>query len=109
MTCNQANIGYGDGDIFIWNYCLQNSYGLSSISDISHDKDLAMKICNELRPKIQFHTLKLITRMIMRCWDAHRPIFKELHDELWDYYDDYDHLYKEKNKDLEIEIQIKKN
>ncbi|RHZ75485.1 hypothetical protein Glove_213g77 [Diversispora epigaea] len=48
----------------------------------------------------------------MRCWDArvtHRPTFKELYDELvqyWDYYDD--DLREGKNKDSEIEIQIKK-
>ncbi|RHZ85744.1 hypothetical protein Glove_60g130 [Diversispora epigaea] len=71
--------------------------------DISHDKDLAMKICNGLRPKIPFHTPKLITRMIMRCWDArvtHRPTFEELFDELKKYRKDYD------NKDSEIRIQI---
>ncbi|RHZ85569.1 hypothetical protein Glove_64g97 [Diversispora epigaea] len=31
---------------------------------------LTMKICNGLLPKIPFHTPKLITRTIMRCWDA---------------------------------------
>ncbi|RHZ69950.1 hypothetical protein Glove_276g45 [Diversispora epigaea] len=47
---------------FICNYCLQNNH------------------CFELRPKIPFHTPKLITRMIVRCWDArvsHRPTFDE--------------------------------
>ncbi|RHZ85267.1 hypothetical protein Glove_67g77 [Diversispora epigaea] len=38
--------------------------------DIPHDEDLTIKICNGLQPKIPFHTPKLITRMIMRCWDA---------------------------------------
>ncbi|RHZ88749.1 hypothetical protein Glove_21g80 [Diversispora epigaea] len=75
--------------LLIWNYCLRNDYGLP---DIPHDKDLAMKICNGLRPKIPFHTPKLITRMIMRCWDArvtHRPTFKELYSELEQYYWNY--------------------
>ncbi|RHZ81983.1 hypothetical protein Glove_115g7 [Diversispora epigaea] len=36
--------------------------------DILHNKDLVMKICNGLRPKIPFHTPKLITKMIMGCW-----------------------------------------
>ncbi|RHZ86004.1 hypothetical protein Glove_57g124 [Diversispora epigaea] len=79
--------------------------GFPPYPDIPHDKDLAMKICNGLRPKIPFHTPKLITRMIMRCWDArvtHRPTFKELYDELYKYWNDYD------NKDSEIVIQIKK-
>ncbi|RHZ88221.1 hypothetical protein Glove_25g43 [Diversispora epigaea] len=44
--------------------------GIPPYHDIPHNKDLAMKICNGLRPKIPFHTPKLITRMIMRCWDA---------------------------------------
>ncbi|RHZ63145.1 hypothetical protein Glove_332g18 [Diversispora epigaea] len=75
--------------------------------DIPHDKDLAMKICNGLRPKIPFRTPKLITRMIMRCWDARvtlRPTFEELYYELKKYYGDY--VREGKNK--EIGIQIKK-
>ncbi|RHZ69932.1 hypothetical protein Glove_276g8 [Diversispora epigaea] len=86
--------------------------GFPPYPDIPHDEDLAIKICNGLRPKIPFHTPKLITRMIMRCWDArvtHRPTFKELKDELKKYYWDYrDYLYEGKNKDSEIVIQIKK-
>ncbi|RHZ80712.1 hypothetical protein Glove_132g286 [Diversispora epigaea] len=53
--------------------------------DIPHDNDLVLKICNGLRPKIPFHTPKLITRTIMRCWNArvtHRPTFEELAIEL---------------------------
>ncbi|RHZ51624.1 hypothetical protein Glove_476g37 [Diversispora epigaea] len=86
--------------------------GFPPYSDIPHDKDLAMKICNGLRPKIPFHTLKLITRMIMRCWDArvtHRPTFEELCKELYEYYNDYyDYLDEGKNQDSEIVIQIRK-
>ncbi|RHZ75000.1 hypothetical protein Glove_218g45 [Diversispora epigaea] len=86
--------------------------GFPPYPDIPHDKDLAMKICNGLRPKIPFHTPKLITRIIMRCWDArvtHRPTFKELEGELLKYYYDYKgYLEEGKNKDSEIGIQIKK-
>ncbi|RHZ74061.1 hypothetical protein Glove_227g158 [Diversispora epigaea] len=86
--------------------------GFPPYPDIPHDKDLAMKICNGLRPKIPFHIPKLITRIIMRCWDArvtNRPTFNELYNELWKYYKDYkDYLKKGKNKDSEIVIQIKK-
>ncbi|RHZ74189.1 hypothetical protein Glove_227g55 [Diversispora epigaea] len=86
--------------------------GFPPYPDIPHDKDLAIKICNGLRPKIPFHTPKLITRMIMRCWDArvtNRPTFKELEDELDKYWEDYrDYLEEGKNKDSEIVIQIKK-
>ena len=71
-----------------------------------------MKICNGLRPKIPFYTPKLITRTIMRCWDArvtHRPTFKELEDELEKYSVDYeDYLRKGKSEGSEIVIQIKK-
>ncbi|RHZ85743.1 hypothetical protein Glove_60g136 [Diversispora epigaea] len=86
--------------------------GFPPYPDIPHDNDLALKICNGLRPKITFHTPKLITRMIMRCWDArvtHRPTFEELKDELYKYYWDYDdYLKKGIQKDSEIVIQIKK-
>ncbi|RHZ80049.1 hypothetical protein Glove_139g371 [Diversispora epigaea] len=86
--------------------------GFPPYPDIPHDEDLAIKICNGLRPKIPFHTPKLITRTIMRCWDArvtHRPTFEELHDELEKYYIDYEnYLWERKNKNSEIVIQIKK-
>ncbi|RHZ89374.1 hypothetical protein Glove_15g5 [Diversispora epigaea] len=82
--------------------------GFPPYPDVPHDKDLAMKICNGLRPKIPFHTPKLITRMIMRCWDAqvtHRPTFEELWNELEKYLKDY---YERRDRDSEILIQIKK-
>ncbi|RHZ85342.1 hypothetical protein Glove_66g64 [Diversispora epigaea] len=86
--------------------------GFPPYLDIPHDKDLAVKICNGLRPKIPFHIPKLITRTIMRCWDArvtYRPTSKELFNELWKYYGGYiDYLKEGKNKDSEIVIQIKK-
>ncbi|RHZ78028.1 hypothetical protein Glove_168g39 [Diversispora epigaea] len=86
--------------------------GFPPYPDIPHNEGLAIKICNGLRPKIPFHTSKLITRMIMRCWDAritHRPTFEELYDELKKYRDDYrDYLEFGENKDSEIVIQIKK-
>ncbi|RHZ52962.1 hypothetical protein Glove_454g23 [Diversispora epigaea] len=82
--------------------------GFPPYPDILHDNDLALKICNGLRPKIPFHTPKLITRMIM-CWNArvtHRPTFDKLYNELEKYYDNY--LEEGKNNDSEIVIQIKK-
>ncbi|RHZ81466.1 hypothetical protein Glove_120g63 [Diversispora epigaea] len=86
--------------------------GFPPYPDIPRDKDLAMKICNGLRLKIPFHIPKLITRMIMRCWDArvtHRPTLEELSKNLKKYFIDYrDYFYKGKNKDSEIVIQIKK-
>ncbi|RHZ69942.1 hypothetical protein Glove_276g34 [Diversispora epigaea] len=86
--------------------------GIPPYPEIPHDKDLAIKICNGLRPKIPFHTPKLITRVIMRCWDArvtHRPTFEELSKELEKYYYDYKgYLDEEENQDSEIGIRIKK-
>ncbi|RHZ84550.1 hypothetical protein Glove_79g3 [Diversispora epigaea] len=86
--------------------------GFPPYPDIPHDEDLAIKICNGLRPKIPFYTPKLITRMIMRCWDAqvkHRPTFEELWKKLEKYYYDYYYYLNEgENKDSEIVIQIKK-
>ncbi|RHZ75681.1 hypothetical protein Glove_212g246 [Diversispora epigaea] len=63
--------------------------GLPPYHNASHDKDLAFKICNGFRPKIPFHTPKLITQIIMRCLDAritHRPTFSELFKQLDKYY-----------------------
>ncbi|RHZ79730.1 hypothetical protein Glove_141g61 [Diversispora epigaea] len=82
--------------------------GFAPYYNIRHDRDLARQIYNGLRPKIPFHIPKLITRMIMRCWDAritHRPTFLELYDELFKYYVDYFENIKSKNNH-EITIQI---
>ncbi|RHZ69986.1 hypothetical protein Glove_276g78 [Diversispora epigaea] len=78
--------------------------GLPPHPDVPHDEELALKICNGLRPKIPFHTPKSITQMIMRSWDARvtcRPTCKELCKELKKYY--YDYL----NSTGVITIQIK--
>ncbi|RHZ84518.1 hypothetical protein Glove_80g28 [Diversispora epigaea] len=82
--------------------------GLPPYYDVPHDKELAFKICNGFRPKIPFHTPKLITQIIMRCWDAritHRPTFKELCKELTKYY--WNYWEYGKNNNNEITIQIK--
>ncbi|RHZ74595.1 hypothetical protein Glove_220g49 [Diversispora epigaea] len=66
--------------------------GLPPYHNVSHDNDLALKICNGFRPKIPIHTPKLITQIIMRCWDARitkRPTFEELHKKLNKYLEDY--------------------
>ncbi|RHZ88866.1 hypothetical protein Glove_21g48 [Diversispora epigaea] len=81
--------------------------GFAPYYDMPHDRDLSRKICNGLRPKIPFHTPKLITRIIMRCWDSrvtYRPTFKELYEELLKYHCDYfENDFKNIN---EITIQI---
>ncbi|RHZ60924.1 hypothetical protein Glove_350g61 [Diversispora epigaea] len=82
--------------------------GLPPYHDMPHDKELALNICNGFRPKIPFHTPKLITQLIMRCWDAritHRPTFKELYKFLDKHRKDYrKNGFENKN---EITIQIK--
>ncbi|RHZ85279.1 hypothetical protein Glove_67g85 [Diversispora epigaea] len=62
--------------------------GIPPYPNIPHDKDLAMKICNGLRPKIPFHFSQINYKN--------------------DYEVEVDYLEKGKNKDSEIVIQIKK-
>ncbi|RHZ88803.1 hypothetical protein Glove_21g165 [Diversispora epigaea] len=79
--------------------------GFTPYCDVPHDRDLARKICNGLRPKIPFHIPKLFTGMVMRCWDArvaHRPTFSEFKNEAEKLFHNYN------NKNSEIAIQIKK-
>jgi serine/threonine protein kinase len=50
-------------------------------SDIPHDYNLTVNICQGLRPKISEDTPKLLAGLIMKCWDAkaeNRPTAKEL-------------------------------
>ncbi|RHZ85166.1 hypothetical protein Glove_71g61 [Diversispora epigaea] len=47
---------------------------LQLYSDVPHDNDLALKICKGLRPKIPFRIPKLITQVIMRCWNSQENI-----------------------------------
>ncbi|RHZ79146.1 hypothetical protein Glove_151g58 [Diversispora epigaea] len=82
--------------------------GFAPYYDIPHDRELARKICNGLRPKIPFHIPKLITSLIMRCWDARiaqRPTFEELNEELQKYYKDYKENKHEKTNEITIQIE----
>ncbi|RHZ75714.1 hypothetical protein Glove_212g154 [Diversispora epigaea] len=76
--------------------------GIPPYHDVSHDKDLAFKICNGFRPKIPFYTPKLITQ------DAritHRPTFNELKKELNKYWDDYYENNFDNNNEITIQIK----
>ncbi|GET02181.1 kinase-like domain-containing protein [Rhizophagus clarus] len=58
-------------------------------NDIPHDKFLAIKVCNGLRPNISKDVPKLLVDLITKCWDAeidNRPTTKELYQLLkkWD-------------------------
>ncbi|RHZ79212.1 hypothetical protein Glove_151g62 [Diversispora epigaea] len=82
--------------------------GFAPYYDIPHDRDLARQICDGLRPKIPFHIPKLITQVIMRCWDAratHRPTFYELREELQKYYKDYKENNHKKTNEITIQIE----
>ncbi|RHZ79196.1 hypothetical protein Glove_151g95 [Diversispora epigaea] len=82
--------------------------GFAPYYDIPHDIDLARKICDGLRPKIPLHVPKLMTRLIMRCWDAritHRPTFNELWSEFYDYRRDYTRNILKKINDIKVKIK----
>ncbi|CAB4381643.1 unnamed protein product [Rhizophagus irregularis] len=52
-------------------------------NDIPHDEFLAIKICFGLRPTISKDIPKLLTDLIIKCWDAeieNRPTTKEFSD-----------------------------
>jgi serine/threonine protein kinase len=73
-------------------------------NDIPHDEFLAIKICKGLRPKISKDAPKLLSDLIIKCWDAEmedRPTTKELYQTLkkWD-----DEGW---NRDTELYSQIK--
>ena len=55
--------------------------GLPPYHDIPHGNDLALDICQGLRPKIPSYVPKLLTKLIVECWDAQpekRPTSKKL-------------------------------
>ena len=57
--------------------------GLPPYHDVSHDKNLAMKICLGFRPRFNIKVPQLIVHLIKRCLDANplnRPTAKELCD-----------------------------
>uniref|UniRef100_U9U2Q3 Protein kinase domain-containing protein n=1 Tax=Rhizophagus irregularis (strain DAOM 181602 / DAOM 197198 / MUCL 43194) TaxID=747089 RepID=U9U2Q3_RHIID len=55
--------------------------GLPPYYDLSHDNNLAIKICKGLRPRFNIKVPQLIVHLIKRCLDANplnRPIAKEI-------------------------------
>ncbi|RGB31427.1 hypothetical protein C1646_764117 [Rhizophagus diaphanus] len=57
--------------------------GLPPYCDLSHDKNLAIKICKGIRPRFNIKVLQLIVYLIKRCLDAdplNRPIAREVKD-----------------------------
>ncbi|RIA80951.1 kinase-like domain-containing protein [Glomus cerebriforme] len=55
--------------------------GLPPYYDVSHDKNLALKICQGFRPRFKIKVPQLIVHLIKRCLDANplnRPTAKEI-------------------------------
>src|SRR5947207_1281839 len=52
--------------------------GLPPYHDVSHDKNLALKICLGLRPRFNIKVPQLVVHLIERCLDANRPTANEI-------------------------------
>src|SRR6266498_5156923 len=77
--------------------------GLSPYHDVSHDKNLAIKICLGLRPRFNIKVPQSIVHLIKRCLDANplnRPTAKEVKTLLYPWYNDFDNQ-------IELKKQIK--
>ena len=65
--------------------------GLPPYHDVSHDKNLALKVCLGLRPRFNIKVPQLIVHLIKSCLDANplnRPTAKVLYDILFSWYSD---------------------
>jgi serine/threonine protein kinase len=74
--------------------------GLPPYYHLSHDKNLAIKICHGLRPRFNIKVPQLIVYLIKRCLDANpfnRPISREIKDT----------FLKWQNESAELQAQIK--
>ncbi|UZO20915.1 uncharacterized protein OCT59_013324 [Rhizophagus irregularis] len=89
--------------------------------DIPHDHILAVKICKGFRPEIPKVIPKLITDLIIKCWDSkaeNRPTAKELYQSLGKLHDGTpnDHIFNNtensynetNNKEDNYYFQVKK-
>jgi serine/threonine protein kinase len=81
--------------------------GLPPYHDISHNENLAIKICSGLRPRFNIKVPQLFVNLIKRCLDANpsiRPTAYELQDILNQLYD-YDYRQTEKGEELKKQIK----
>src|SRR5256886_8603477 len=65
--------------------------GLPPYHDVSHDKSLAIKICQGLRPRFNIKVPQLIVQLIKRCLDANpskRPTAVEINNVLKQWYNE---------------------
>src|SRR5256885_817706 len=103
----QASDIYGFG-IIAYEVCT----GLPPYHDVSHEEPLAIRICQGLRPKLNYKVPQLVLDIIKQCWDADplkRPKAKELNElfdnlchDTCDYYNYHDY-----DKNSIIHKQIK--
>ncbi|KAG9290405.1 hypothetical protein G9A89_007136 [Geosiphon pyriformis] len=76
ISCSSASDIYSFG-IIMW----EVSAGQKPFADRSHDYDLALEICNGLRPEVVAGTPRRYFSLMERCWDAEpakRPSAAEL-------------------------------
>jgi serine/threonine protein kinase len=86
--------------------------GLPPYYDVSHDKNLAIKICQGLRPRFNIKVPKLLVNLIKKCLDANplnRPTAEEIGkilDEWWYKFDDQIELQKQIKEAEEINSSL---
>ncbi|RGB27009.1 kinase-like domain-containing protein [Rhizophagus diaphanus] len=86
--------------------------GLPSYHDITHDKFLAISICQGLRPKSNYKIPQLILNIIKQCWDADplkRPKANELQNKLYKLFDELVYNDNENEIDKQVEETYKIN
>jgi hypothetical protein len=81
--------------------------GLPPYHNLSHNENLAMKICQRLRPRFIIKVPQLIVYLIKRCLDAdpfNRPRAEEIEDVLykWKVKKQRNYKYKLKKQDHEM-------
>jgi serine/threonine protein kinase len=79
--------------------------GLPPYHDVSHNKNLAIKICQGLRPRFKIKVPQLIVHLIKRCLDANpldRPTANEIEEILYKW-----HYMPNDNQTVKLQREIK--
>ena len=82
--------------------------GLPPYHNVSHDKNLAIKICQGFRPKFNIKVPQLFVHLIKRCLDANplnRPTACEIYKMLRQWYDEL--LVGDPGYQTELQEQVK--
>ncbi|GBB88958.1 hypothetical protein RclHR1_24010002 [Rhizophagus clarus] len=98
-----------DADIYSFGIIIYEVLsGLPPYHDLSHNENLAIKICRGLRPRFNIKVPQLIVNLIKKCLDAkpsNRPKAEEISDilfEWWVTFDDQTELQKQVKEAEEI-------